>query len=57
VVRTFIAYLEGRDDHKRDFPWQPIAVARRAIRLRVVGPIGLIIGAFVVWWLLARFLP
>jgi hypothetical protein len=56
VVRAFIAYLQGRDDYKRDFPWQPIAVARRANRLRLVVPIALIIGAFVVWWLLARFL-
>lgn len=24
VIRAFLGYLDGRDDHKRDFAWKPL---------------------------------
>jgi len=56
VVKVFLAYLRGGDEYQRQLQWQPLAVARRANRLKLLIPVVLIVLGFLAWSLLSRVL-
>ena len=51
VIRAFLGYLDGRDDHKRDFEWKPLHRPLFTGGRLIIRVLGIALIAFVVWLL------